>query len=82
MQAGLSELEASILAFERHRWNHVGAKEAAVYDLFGMSLTRYHQQLHALLDKPAAMVADPQLVNRLRRLREQHRARRTVPRTA
>ena len=39
-----------------------------------MSATRYYQVLNALIDKPAALAADPLLVKRLRRL-QVHRQR-------
>jgi hypothetical protein len=66
---GLTEREARILAFERKWWRHAGSKEQAIRDAFGLSATRYYQVLNALLDNPAALVAEPVLVARLRRLR-------------
>lgn len=75
----LSERERDILIFERGWWKYGGAKETAIRDRFGCSATRYYQELHAVMDKPAALVFDPMLVKRLRRLREsraQTRARR------
>ncbi len=73
----LTEREQAILAFERQRWNHEGAKETAIRDIFGCSATRYYQERNALIDRPEALVAAPQVVNRLRRLRAQRQARRT-----
>ncbi|MFF4878422.1 MULTISPECIES: DUF3263 domain-containing protein [unclassified Micromonospora] len=67
--AGLTERERAILAFEQQWWRHAGAKEQSVRDTFGVSSTRYYQLLNALLDNPAALVADPVLIGRLRRLR-------------
>lgn len=61
--------EQEILAFERQWWKYAGAKEQAVRELFDLSATRYYQVLNAILEKPAAMEADPLLVKRLRRLR-------------
>lgn len=61
--------EQEILAFERQWWKYAGAKEQAVRELFDLSATRYYQVLNAILEKPAAMRADPLLVKRLRRLR-------------
>ncbi|MEW2380925.1 DUF3263 domain-containing protein [Micromonospora sp. NPDC047707] len=66
---GLTERERAILDFEQQWWRHAGAKEQAVRDRFGLSATRYYQLLNALLDKPAALAADPVLIGRLRRLR-------------
>ncbi|MGC5660023.1 DUF3263 domain-containing protein [Micromonospora sp. WMMD723] len=65
----LTERERSILAFEQQWWRHAGAKEQAIRDTFGLSATRYYQVLNALLDRPAALVAEPLLIGRLRRLR-------------
>jgi hypothetical protein len=67
--AALTERERRMLDFERRWWRTVGAKEQAVRDTFGLSATRYYQLLNALLDKPAALAAEPVLVARLRRLR-------------
>ncbi|MGK5442066.1 DUF3263 domain-containing protein [Micromonospora sp. URMC 105] len=65
----LTEREERILAFEQQWWKHAGAKEQAIRDTFGLSATRYYQLLNALLDRPAALAAEPVLVGRLRRLR-------------
>jgi hypothetical protein len=66
---GLSRREHEMLAFERQWWRRPGAKETAIRDLFDLTPTRYYQVLNALVDRPAALEADPLLVRRLRRLR-------------
>jgi len=76
----LSEREREILAFERQWWKYAGAKESAIRDLFAMSATRYYQVLNALIDRPAALVADPMLVKRLRRLRSTRQRTRSARR--
>jgi hypothetical protein len=68
--AELTERDARILAFERQWWRHAGAKEEAIRADFGLSAARYYQVLNALLDSPAAIVHDPMLVKRLRRMRD------------
>ncbi|WP_446217204.1 DUF3263 domain-containing protein [Micromonospora sp. IBHARD004] len=68
-EAGLTERERRILAFEQQWWKHAGVKEQAIRDTFGLSATRYYQLLNALLDHPAALAAEPVLIGRLRRLR-------------
>ena len=78
--AGLTEREAEILAFERQWWKYAGAKETAVRELFDMSATRYYQVLNALIDRPEALVADPMLVKRLRRLRAPRQRTRSARR--
>jgi hypothetical protein len=65
----LTRREHEILAFEHRWWKYSGAKERAVRELFGLSATRYYQVLNSLLDKQAALEADPMLVKRLRRQR-------------
>jgi hypothetical protein len=74
----LTDLEQRVLAFEHRRWTVPGAKDQAVHDEFGLSMTRYAQLLNALLDKPEALVHDPMLVKRLRRLRETRRRARSA----
>jgi hypothetical protein len=76
----LSERDRGILEFERYWWKYAGAKEAAVREHFDMSSTRYYQVLNALIDKPEALVADPLLVRRLRRLRAQRQRQRSARR--
>lgn len=68
-QDGLSEREADILDFERQWWKFAGAKEQAIRDRFGLSATRYYQMLNRLIERRAAMEADPMLVKRLRKTR-------------
>jgi len=65
----LSERDADILSFERQWWKYAGAKEEAIRSLFSMSGTQYYQVLNALIDTEAALVHDPMLVKRLRRMR-------------
>ncbi|MEX2292066.1 MAG: DUF3263 domain-containing protein [Mycobacteriales bacterium] len=77
---GLTEREAAILGFERQWWKYAGAKETAIRDLFDMSATRYYQVLNALIDRPEALVADPMLVKRLRRLRSTRQRTRSARR--
>jgi hypothetical protein len=76
----LSDRDREILAFERQWWKYAGAKETAVRELFGMSATRYYQVLNALIDRPEALVADPMLVKRLRRLRASRQRTRSARR--
>ncbi len=76
----LAERDREILAFERQWWKYAGAKEQAVRDLFGMSATRYYQVLNSLIDRPEALVADPMLVKRLRRLRSSRQRTRSARR--
>ena len=79
-EAGLSERDQQILGFERQWWKYAGAKEQAIRELFDMSATRYYQVLNALIDDPAALVFDPMLVKRLRRMRASRQRARTARR--
>lgn len=76
----LTDLELDILTFEKQWWKYAGAKESAVRERFDMSSTRYYQVLNVLIDKPAALAAEPMLVRRLRRLRGARQAQRSVRR--
>lgn len=72
----LSDLDRAILDLERQTWRHPGAKETAVLQRTGLSAVRYYQRLNVLLDSPAALLADPQLVRRLQRVRDARREAR------
>lgn len=65
----LSELAKHVLAFEHERARHDRTKEAEIRVEFDMSPARYYQVLNRLIDTPAALAYDPQLVGRLQRLR-------------
>jgi hypothetical protein len=79
-QQGLSDLDREILAFERQWWKYAGAKEAAVLDQLGLSMTRYYAALNRIIDKPEALELDPLQVKRLLRLREERRIQRSARR--
>ena len=74
----LTELELRILDFERQWWRYAGAKESAIKELFDLTPPSYYQLLNNLIDRDDALLAQPMLVKRLRRLREA----RTTARTA
>ena len=76
----LSDRDREILEFERQWWKYAGAKEQAIKDLFDLSATRYYQVLNALIDRPEALVHDPMLVKRLRRLRTTRQRTRSARR--
>ncbi|MGH8775489.1 MAG: DUF3263 domain-containing protein [Jiangellaceae bacterium] len=80
VKAELSGRDREILEFERQWWKYAGGKEQAVRDLFDMSATRYYQVLNALIDRPEALVHDPMLVKRLRRLRARRQRTRSARR--
>ena len=67
---GLSELEVKMLEFERSWWRHAGVKESSIKELFNLTPPAYYQLLNNLIDREEALMAEPILVKRLRRLRE------------
>ncbi len=75
--SGLTELETKILEFERTWWRHAGAKESSIKELFNLTPPAYYQMLNNLIDRPAALMAEPLLVKRLLRLRDQRTAARS-----
>ena len=78
--AGLSELEIKMLEFERTWWRHAGAEESSIKELFNLTPPAYYQLLNNLIDRPAALMAEPLLVKRLLRLREQRTSSRSSSR--
>lgn len=72
----LTDTERAILELERGWFKYPGAKETAIMDRLQMTATRYYQCLSALIDRPEALAADPMLVKRLRRVREERRGKR------
>ena len=68
--AGLSEFEVKMLEFERSWWRHAGVKESSIKELFNLTPPAYYQLLNNLIDREAAVLAEPILVKRLRRLRD------------
>ncbi|PCN46961.1 hypothetical protein Csp2054_14745 [Curtobacterium sp. 'Ferrero'] len=76
----LSELDLRVLAFEHDRARHDRSKEAEIRVEFEMSPARYYQVLDRVIDSPAALAHDPQLVTRLQRLRRARTAARAARR--
>jgi hypothetical protein len=68
--AGLSELEIKLLEFENNWWRHAGSKESAIKELFNLTPPAYYQLLNNLIDRQEALMAQPILVKRLRRIRD------------
>jgi Protein of unknown function (DUF3263) len=74
----LNDDDRALLEFEARGWPSPGAKESAILQTFHMSSVRYYQKINRLIDLPAAYVAFPQMLSRLRRLRDR-KTRRGVP---
>ena len=77
-EPAISERDRLILAFERQRWEHAGAKEEAIRSQFGLSAARYYQLLNAALEAPGVLAFDPMLVKRLQRIRDARTAARSA----
>ena len=77
----LTDRDRAIIDFERCWWMLPAPKSAAIREHLDLSPTRYYQLLNALLDDPDAVVHDPLVVHRLRRMRLQRRRARFVGRT-
>lgn len=77
----LTDVEVAVLSFAHQRWKYPGAMETRILEEFGWSLTRYHQVLNALIDRPEALEFDSTLVARLRRLRSTRQQARSANRT-
>ena len=67
---GLSEFEVKLLEFEKNWWRHAGSKESAIKELFNLTPPAYYQLLNNLIDRQEALMAQPILVKRLRRIRD------------
>ena len=71
----LTNDDKRILHFEQ-RWVGQAGKEAAIVREFGWRQARYYQRLNSILDDPAALAEETQLVYRLRGRRERLEAAR------
>jgi hypothetical protein len=76
----LTDREKSVLEFEGSWWLYPGPKDRAIRDYLSMSATRYYQILRRLLDDPAALHHSPLTIRRLRKVRDDSKARRYLHR--
>jgi hypothetical protein len=74
----LTVKDTMTLDFEARRWRWAGAKDVAIRETFDESSTFYYARLNRLLDDHDAEAYAPQLVHRLRRMRERRRLARTA----
>ncbi len=72
----VSEFELSVLEFERGWWRHGKTRDQAIRKVMSMSPIKYHLLLSHMLDSERVWRADPVLVDRLRRLRDERLAER------
>ncbi len=74
---GLTKLEIEMLDFERTWWRYAGVKESSIKELFNLTPPAYYQLLNNLIDRSEALLTEPILVKRLRRLRDSRTAQRS-----
>lgn len=71
--APLTEREMAIIQFESNWFNLDEDRHDAIRARFACSVEEYNLELNRVIDLPAALVADPLVVRRLRRHRERRR---------
>lgn len=69
----LSERELAIIEFEASWFTLDEDRHDAIRARFACSVEEYNLELNRVIDHPAALVADPLVVRRLRRHRERRR---------
>jgi hypothetical protein len=67
-----------MFCFEEQTWRYLGAKHAALMELFSETPTKHYARLQRLLDGPEALAVYPMTVRRLQRLRTPGRGPRTA----
>lgn len=73
--AGLTAEELEVLEFEKN-WRGRSTRKNEAIRRLGMSPSHYYLVLGRAVDKPEAVMGEPELIRRLRRLREQRAAER------
>ena len=69
----LSERDLAIVEFEASWFTLDEDRHDAIRARFACSVEEYNRQLNRVIDHPAALLADPLVVRRLRRQRERRR---------
>jgi len=76
--AELSDEHKAMLDHEDKFYKDSGAKADAIREKFGINTIRYYQTINSLIDHPAALSYNPQLVNLLNRIRDTRRRARSA----
>lgn len=74
----MTDTDHQILALAGRHYRQEGARERAARDELGLTPTLFWAHVNRLVDDPAAMLEEPQLTARLRRIREQRRGLRAA----
>jgi len=72
----LTDRDRAMLDLERTWWSEPGTKAAAIQARIGLSSARYYQLLNELIGSADALVYDPMVVRRLRKLQRNRRRAR------
>ena len=75
LSTGLTTEELAILEFEQN-WTGRAAKKNDAISALGMTPAHYYLVLGRVVDKPEALMENPELIRRLRRLRAQRAGER------
>ena len=78
----LSQRDRAILRFEQSWWESDVPKDQAVREQFQLTESEYAVALDELIASDEALMAEPLLVRRLRRMRDRRRQEHTARRTA
>ena len=73
--ASLTSEEVAVLDFEKS-WKGRSTRKNDAIQAMGMAPSHYYLVLGRVIEKPEALMEEPELVRRLRRLREQRAAER------
>ena len=78
----LSQRDRAILDFEQSWWKSATPRDQAVREQFQLTESEYAEVLNQLVASEAALLAEPLLIRRLRRLRDRRRQQHIARRTA
>lgn len=78
----LSQRDRAILDFEQSWWESATPRDQAVREQFQLTESEYAEVLNQLVASEAALLAEPLLIRRLRRLRDRRRQQHIARRTA
>lgn len=78
----LSQRDRAILDFEQSWWESATPRGQAVREQFQLTESEYAEVLNQLIASETALLAEPLLIRRLRRLRDRRRQEHIARRTA
>lgn len=80
ISAGWGPAECTVLEVARVSFKHPGTRDQVIRDVLDVSSTIFFSLLGEIIDRPEAAAYDGQLVNRLRRVRDNQHAHRAARR--